>query len=957
MPFIRRIQPFHLVFLLILLAAAYLRASGLFRGLADDLVVHPDARKQVLMLEHYLHGEPVVYQNNIFYDGYPYGLNQVDAWAIRLARSAGGALRSIVDPDGAPRPVPARHELFFWAHGLRALYGLAAMGLVFAAVLRFSRNRWAALAAAALYGLAPLAAAVAHAATGDIGVDLFIAAALYGAAAFADGGRLRWLVASAVASGMAFACKYQGLLGLWIGLLPLLPGLCPAIPAWKRVRAGLALAAGAGAGAVALNPAFFVDPAKTWRNMWLNFAFLKDYGVSREFLEQPFFVRMRWGLGHNVPFVAGCIGWGLMALGLLALLMAIRTLWREMRMKSADPETRGSERRHAAVFAAVASFPWVALFLATALKPEVQPFHFTFLLPALAAASGLLLATSRANPGRAGRLALAALAVAAGAESSMASRREDFFWSRPDIHLSAFRYSETVFGTPGHGTRRLASRHVIKTFYIEPATLPVFRNRPCALKHADVDAWRRLAQVPGPAIPFPGGGQWIFLNGPVFPRNDRMFAVPASGRGQAARTGYDGQPLVLPAPDRAGVWTERALVFNREPEGVRIGLRTGRWPARYEIRASGEKPIRGFLAPHSQVLLPLPRLRARFSFPAAGAKKPETHIATLRMRAQLGPVWATVLASPEETARYLRHGPPPGNAAPADAPVPDWGDATVQRLLRPLRFADGDVALEVSEKPQTLPGGIPPLEAGAYVWTARVRNPGPARRLRLELADPSGLDRAPPPFETEIATGEQQVVWRFTKEFAPYDAELRASADAPGGVIESWSLAPDLEAQAAWRPASPAVSAPLPGGGAETALDVRFPGVGTWRGLWAPPGDIPAGQGFRFATRFDLDERIAHPDFHELQVFLHLWNAQGERVATLDHPLSQASFSPADLNWQAAGPFPPGPYTLEGGVFNLRTGLRKRFIAPPDVLADPRRRHFYIQEWVVRKPDAAAPKD
>lgn len=955
MPFIRRIQPFHIVFLLILLATAYFRASGLFRGLAEDLVVHPDARKQVLMLEHYLHGEPVVYQNSVFYDGYPYGLNQVDAWAIRLARGAGAALRSILDPGGAPRPVPARHELFFWAHGLRALYGLAAMGLVFAAVLRFSRDRWAALAAAALYGLAPLASAVAHAATGDIGVDLFIAAALYCAAAYADGGRFRWLVALAVASGMAFACKYQGLLGLWLGFLPLLPGLSPALPAWKRVRAGLAMAAGAVAGAVALNPAFFVDPAKTWRNMWLNFAFLKNYNVSREFLEQPFFVRMRWGLGHNVPFIAGCIGWGLMALGLAALLVALRALWRGSRTRSADPDTRGPERRRAAVFAAVASFPWVALFLATALKPEVQPFHFTFLLPALAAAAGLLLATSRATAGRAGRLALAALGVAAGVESLAASLREDFFWSRPDIHMSAFGYSETVFGTPGHGTRRHMGRHVIKRFYIEPATLPVFRNRPCALKHADVDGWRRLAQVPGPAIPFPGDGHWIFLNGPVFPRNDRMFAVPASGRGQAERTGYDGQPLVLPTPDRAGAWTERSLVFSQEPDGVQIGLRTGRWPSRYEIRASGEKPIRGFLAPNSQVLLPLQRLRARFLFPASGAGKPETHIATLRMRAQLGPVWATVLASPEETARYLRHGPPPDNAAPAAAPAPDWSDATLQQRLPSLRFADGPSALEVAEEPRALPG-VPPLEAGAYVWTARIRNPGPARRLRLELADPAGVDRSPPPFEAEIEAGEQQVVWRFTKEFAPYDAELRASADAPGGVIESWSLVPDLEAQAAWRPASPAVSDSLPGGGAETALDVRFPGIGVWKSFLAP-NEITAGQGVRFATRFDLDERISHQDFHELQVFLHLWNAQGERVATLDHPLRLASFSPADLHWQSAGPFPPGPYTLEGGVFNLRTGLRKRFIAPPGVLADPKRRHFYIQEWVVRKPDAAAPKD
>lgn len=951
MSFIRQIRAFHLVFLLVLLAAGYFRAAGLYRGLEDGTVAHPDARKQILMLDHYLHGNAVAYHGNLFYDGYPYGLNRVDEWAIRAARSVGDAIRGILVPGDEMHMVPSRHHsLFHWARSLRVIYGLIAMLLVFGAVLRFGRDRWAALAAAALYGLAPLGSTVTHAATGDVGVDLFIAAALYAAAAFAGNGRIRWLAALSAACGMAFACKYQGALGLWIGGLPLLLAFSGTDRPWRRLlRRGWTMAAGFAAGVLALTPGFCVDPEKTWRNMWLNFSFVKDYGVSADFLEQPLLARMRWGLGHNVPFVAESIGYGLLAMGLLALVASLGTARRVFRTEFADRETRERERRRAATFVAVASFPWMALFLATALKPEVQPFHFSFLLPPLAVACGMGWISIGPHGNRAGRISAVVLLAICLVELTAGSLREDFFWRRPEIHQAGAEYSQTVFGTDEYGTRRHVGRRVIKQFYVEPAVLPVFRSRPCGLKHPEVEWWRQQIQLPVPSIPFPGGGHWIFMNGPVFPRNDRMFAVPASGTGMFGRPGYGGDDLLLTTLRDQGAWIEHTLVFNRQPENVQLGLRTGRWPARYVLEASGEKPSAGFLPPHSQILLPLRNLRPRFAFPGSDGK-PEAQIVTLRMRAQLGPVWATVLASDKARALYLRHGPPSG-AAPEAAFQPDWNDDVLLEQLRSLRYVDSTGPLEVTEKPRALPGGENPLEAGAYVLTARVLNPGPARRLRLELLDASGLAHSVPALEVDVPPGEVEVVWRFTKDFAPYDGDLCASADGPGLSIPSWTLVPDVDALQRWQPAAAATSPPdMP---PETVLDVRYPGIGTWHGIQMPDA-IPADQMFPYAVRFDLDEAVPHRIFHEFHLFLHLRNAQGEQVATLDYPLSQASFVSDRINWKTGGPFPAGPYTLEGGLYNVRTGIRARFVAPDGASSDSKRRTFSIRKLMVGEPAATA---
>ena len=82
-----------MAFAAVVLAAVAFRGAGLWHGLGQDIVFHPDEPKQVMRLESYLHGHYVHHAGNLFYDGYPYGLNRVDeaflrAWTAVSSRTA-----------------------------------------------------------------------------------------------------------------------------------------------------------------------------------------------------------------------------------------------------------------------------------------------------------------------------------------------------------------------------------------------------------------------------------------------------------------------------------------------------------------------------------------------------------------------------------------------------------------------------------------------------------------------------------------------------------------------------------------------------------------------------------------------------------------------------------------------------------------------------------------------------
>lgn len=931
--------------IIILIVGAYFRASGLFRGLERDVVFHPDSPKQVMMLGNYLHGNYVQYYNSLFYDGYPYGLNRVDEVLLRGAAGARLPVEKMLNPGRDVVPIPLRDDLFYWGRVLRVCYGLVVVLLVYATVMRLSGHAWAALTAAALYAAAPIGVTVSHSVTGDIGVDLFLAVAVYCASGYATGGRFRWMAAFAAACGMAFACKFQGLLGLWMGGIMVLGGIQGSLrPVRLLLRQSSAMAAAFMGGVIALNPALLLRPEKTWRNMRLNFAFIRDFGVSAEFFEKPLHARVWFGLRNNIPLIAGAMGYVMLLLSAVALLLSLWMLVRHMRRteKEGDPAVS----RRLCALAAVASFPWMALFLATALKPEVQPFHFSFLLPAMAVSTGLLIAAIKSPAWRPGRLAVYGLVPLCLAELLFGCVREDYFWRRPETSGLGFTFSQMVFGHPYYGSKTHRGSRVIKSFYTEPATLSVFRNRPTGLEHQDAAWWRSHGQLPVPTVPFPVNLHWIFMNGPVFPRNDRMFAVPAGGRGVSDRAGYGGSLLLVPTWSRAGLWTEKTLVFSSPPEALQIGLRTGRWPARCTVDVRGAASQDVFLPPHSQLILPLASPHVRPIDNGERETDPEMSLVPIRLRAQLGPTWATLLDGADALAIYRRFGPEGDAFALTETALDGFAEP-----LQTLCYLENDQSYTVGATPAQLPGSEQPLAAGPYILEANVVNTDTkSARLRLALIDVSGGAAGVADVETVVEPGTlQKIVWRFEKRFAPYDAELKVSADGPQISIVSWSLRPDATALQAWHtPPAGSQEDDRAERCPETPLNVNYPGIGVLRGLLIPD-NTEAGKPFSYAIRFDLDQTIPHKTFHESVFFLHIINAQNEIMMALDYALREASYSDQRINWQQCKPLPPGKYQVVGGVYNARTRERFRF----EMTDGDDRKHG--QRSFVMKPSLVVP--
>lgn len=960
-------------FAAVVLVAVAFRGAGLWHGLGQDIVYHPDEPKQVMRLESYLHGHYVHHAGNLFYDGYPYGLNRVDeaflrAWTAVSSRTAswfaGAGAASAVQP-------PEHASLYRQGRALRLLYGVLAVLLVYASARRWGAGRWASLAGAALYSAAPLAVTVAHSVTGDIGVDLFAAVALYAASSQAVTGRAVWWLAFGAACGAGWACKFQGALAAWMAVPPLLVGLRDGWRGWRRLLcAGVLCAAGFVGAAVLLNPALALDTTRAWRDTWRNFGFIQNYGVPPERLAWPFGRKVAWGLKNNVPFVAGCLGWGLVALSLASSGLLLAAAWRTAVSRSGeigdggDDDASLAEERAAAEAATlssrwllgIATFPWVAFLLATALKLEIQPFHFTFLIPPIALCVALAISwwtePPDGEPRPVAAVAAFLLVAAALAEAAWGTSREMFFWRRPDIQDLARRRSEALYGDPRWASGRRGGSGWIKRYYAEPSVLPCFRNAESRLS-CPPGAWLRGQQLlPVPPVPMPAGtdSTWIFLDGPDFPRSERMFVVPASGSGnRPPAEAADGSPLFLDTLCARGAWTERIIVFPAPPRQLAIGLRTGRLPARCEVSTSLFSPAPArMLPPESQTVLELPRPDPVYAHPAdEAAGRPAVWACRLRMRAQLGPVWVSVLTSAEEQALYALHGPQPpvsGENAEESAAEPPPLHPIAADLplysgeLEHLRYLDSALPYPIPEPagstlPPPIPGTGPGLAAGPYRFRARVHCPAPAN-VTLLLSDRNASD-APddlPSTTISLPAGDSDIDWAFEKPFAPYGATLRAAADLPDCTLLSWNIKPDADALGApsgWTPRPPAVPV-IPGGASPddipaTALNVAYPHIGSLLEILIPDA-WHSSETVPYTLTVRPDPRLSHKAFGELAIFLHLEDSNGEVAGTLDFAFADATFEGGPLRWKLNTPcLPPGTYTLTAGLFNGRHGKKIPF--------------------------------
>ena len=903
-----------ILLLAIVLAGFHLRTAGLLRGLNTGHIVHPDAPKQMRALSRYLRGDYVWRYGNLAYDGYPYGLNRLDEWILRPLLTADHHIRSYLYATDGRFSYPKTFDLYFWARWLRVAYGMAVVLLAWriASWLWGVGSYWP-LLTTLLISVAPLASTVTHEATGDIGVDLFTALIIASLCHFQRRPARLWLVLAGICCGFAFACKYQGALGalLIAGFLLLDAWVCAPFP-WKRIAGDSCLVfAGAVLGAVVGAPALLLNTKTAWQDMLANFTFIEDYGVTPDFLEKSLVEKAWYGVTQNLPRVLSAFGVALVALSAVGAAVALSCAVRRDETGAADP----TDHRRTALIASVAMFPFVAMFLSTALKPTVQFFHFSYLqLPLILAAVHACAwsppMAAKSNSWRRVRVLSFVVMAVALVELGIHAEYEYFFWSRQGNQDVTGRYAAEVLKQPMLVTDREPRGTVLKYFFLEKDdNLAVFRNRPFSVANENAPFWQAVKILPVPTIPLGGDSLWVFLNGPVFPRNDRMFEV----RGEARKD----------------------LVFYGKVPPVFIGLRSSRIPTQVTLEVGGSREVIALL-PHSQRVVTATAMRWR-TVASAAPDGSDIYIVSLSLHAGPGTAWVNVMTEDEELANWEAFGA--SQLEPIRARLGRLTESELE-LVR-SRIDDTRFVGPVDGLVRTLPGKgtvllgrAVALPAGRYRLTCEVEPGGTSDKVSVEWRDPEGLSRFVDTREEYLVTEDNKVVpYLFAKPFAPLEVNFLLTSASGRARLKQWTLEPDApgliedlvrhHGDSSKVPAWAARGPKLPSFPKEEVL-VQMGGVLRLKAYSFPDAPVVA-EPFYYGFSFDLLD-YEMPDFDDLAVFVHLTDRTGRVKQALGYRLRQANFDPGlwnPIEYRLPQTMKPGEYELRVGVWNPRKGKRQ----------------------------------
>jgi hypothetical protein len=885
----------------------HLRVAGVFRGLGGDYIYHPDEPKQVNALHQFMQGRYVWYTENHFYDGYPFGLNHLDELILRPTLFAAGVVGRAIDPGLAREAVPRRGDLYYYARALRVLYGMLCLFMAFLIAHVFLESKWERLGAVFVLSLIPLSSTVTHTATGDIGVDLFCGIMLLFLCWYAVTGKWKWMFWASVATGLAFACKYNGLLcGAAIGIFL----LCRR-DIWSSVkRLSLyvgSVVVGVLSGAILGTPACLINWKQTWQDVFVNFRFIQKYGVSDAFLSKPLLERWISTVPRNSTRVVGDLGVVVVFLALAGVALAVVTMLREARRK------KSSAGAVPAVRVAILSFPFVALLISVFGKPELQPFHFSYLAMPLALGASYCVACGIRAKSWAIKCAVGILALLAIVELGVKVEKEHFFWKTEDNSYLATHFVRTVFS----GDDPRIGRQSVRTIFVETESPAVFRNR---IRHIDIknaELWNRLEIAPVPVVAYPLDHQWIFLNGPVFPRTDRMFLV----NGGDSRSKY--------------------LVLHGAEDKVVVGVRSGSLPSLVSI-SLGKDLKKIVLAPNSQELVVLTPKRWR-TIDGSPERRPDGRIVHFKVSASVGDVVVQALAKDAEIDHFKLFG---GVAETLSRDILAGLDKKmVVNELEQTRFLESDethsIDLKTSDVKNPSSCIIPRVEGphpdalllpcGAYELEVDVTGLVEDTRVSLHIDDMLGVDSLVQAKQVfDVKKDAQTLRYVFEKSFAPYQSRIVVTCLQGECTVGKWRLKPSVskvvDDLVLWQE----------GGGRPSWL-TRYP---------SSPVDIvdATGKGITFDGRIDLQhyrfpevitpgERLsvqcglvlASFPFRCLAdyfVFFHLIDDSGEQVYA-----DGVSVSSAIANQEPGYEMPckivpnlePGQYRVEMGIWHPRT--------------------------------------
>ena len=739
---------FGLLVALIVLTALYFRLSGIFRGLGDQgAIFHPDEAKQIQALYNFLNGEYVRYYGSLFYDGYPYGLNHLDEYLLR-------PLLSLLGPD-----IPNHSSFYYYARLLRVVYGLVTMAIAYKLVFILVKDRTSALLAMFLLAIAPLSITVSHFATGDIGVDLFTALCLLFLLFYRDKAHPKaWLFASGVAVGAAFSAKYNGLL---VGMVPAMVLFFEFLQEKSPrlfIKNCLLLIAGTITGTLLFTPNLLLDFHTTLTNMLANFEFIKNYNIPEEILAKPWLERAILGLQKNSLYIVTSLGCTLCLSSVAGVVVAGRKYLSCLRFP------KDSNCSQNLVLLAIALFPLFSLFIALSGKYVVQPFHFSYLQLPLVVVTCCLLSLLRASHSLMARGSSFLIIASVIIEFAPVSWEDNFFWRLEDNTFFEQTLPSTIYDREAFYTHRSGP---IRSLYLEPPGNSVFRNHKQHAKGPDASLWNTLEVAPLPQVANPVGRNWIFLNGPAFPRNERMIPIHGSAYGRTL-TRY----LVLPAGQPFPTF----------------GIRSGSYATSVVIDF-GKTRTRLELGAHQQKVVTLQPKEWRVSGGQTGDGK-EVYLIPLQLYVPHNDIWLTILTSQKEREFFTLFGG--GQDAPPS--VPDQLDDKLEQhyfsAMQRIRYLESTPSWRVIAGKQ-IPMWEVALPAGSYRLICELEGIVPESTMAIELEDARGELYRQHQQTFQVKKGIQRIEYTFTKPFVPYQARFVVSGLTGTCHIHKFTLLPD----------------------------------------------------------------------------------------------------------------------------------------------------------------------
>lgn len=733
----------------IVLVALYLRMSGLFRGLGElGYIFHPDEPKQITALLNFLNGDYVHYYGSRFYDGYPYGLNHLDEYLLRPLLFFFGA------------ETPNHYSLYYVGRLLRVIYGMVTMAIAYKLVYTLVKNKTAALLAMFLLAIAPLSITVSHFATGDIGVDLFTAICFLFLLFYIDKDQKQtWMFASGVAVGAAFSAKYNGLL---VGMVPTMVLFFEFLQD-KHIRLfakrSCVLISGTITGILLFTPHLLLDFNTTLANMAVNFQFIKNYNVPAEILAKSPVERAILGLTNNSFYIINSLG----CIACLSLITGLFIAGKQY-LSCLHFQKKPVCSQNILILS-IALFPLLSLFIALSGKYVVQPFHFSYLqLPIIVVTCSLLslLYASQSILLKGSSLLLVILITF---EFGSISWKENFFWRLEDNLFYEQNFPASIYSPESLKSRQSGS---IRSLYLEPSGTSVFKNLKHHAKGPDSHFWNTIQVAPLPQIPNAIGKNWIFLNGPSFPRNERMLFIHGQAHGTTLK-----KYLVLPTGKNV-------------PE---LGIRSGSYATEVFINLGGATTTIKLEAHQQKIVLLKPK---KWKISDGETINQGVRIIPLELSVPHDDIWVTLLTTQKEKEFFTLFGG--GQEASPSVPekIPEELEEQYLKALSHIRYMEASPSWKV-QAGEIIPMWEFVLPAGSYKITGEIEGLVDESLITFELEDAKGGLYKQQKQMFPIKKGLQKMEYNFTKPFVPNQGRLVISGIKGDCIIQTFKLIPDYK--------------------------------------------------------------------------------------------------------------------------------------------------------------------